>query len=189
MKNKLSLVKSLAAFCAERSPPLLGELLAIGIPCTVAKAQQGRPAAITNRIAMFNGPADPQLKTPECPRSTARIVGQLTAGVIGAWIGGALPYTMIDDISAPDRRVQGDAGYQRRANVAFALGSWVGSTVGVAVSGRVGCRSLRKAAIGTAIPSSLLLLGYDEPYLPVLGVVLGAPLQAIGGTIALGVRK
>jgi len=181
--------KSLSAPSAERMLPLLLLALAMGVPNRVAEAQQNRPLGITHRITTSNRVPTLPRQGQECRRSTPRVIGQFTSGVIGAWIGGVLSFAMIDDIDAPDRRVKGDAGYQRSANVAFAFGSWVGSTVGVTLASRAGCRFLGKAAIGTAIPSSVLLLGYDDPWLPAWGVVFGAPLQAIGGTIAIGSRK
>ena len=46
------------------------------------------------------------------------------------------------------------------------------------------CGSRAGAAIGDGIQSAVLLLGRDEHYLPLFGVVLGAPAQAIGATIA-----
>jgi hypothetical protein len=114
------------------------------------------------------------------------VVGQFTAGTIGAWMGGMILYRAVDDPYSPGRRTKGDAGYQRSANVAFAIGSWFGSTAGVLAATGLGCRAPGPVAIGTAIPSAVLLAGYDEPYLPLFGLVFGAPLQAIGGTIAAG---
>jgi cyclophilin family peptidyl-prolyl cis-trans isomerase len=118
-----------------------------------------------------------------CAASGWRKAGQLTLGTIGAWAGGIIPYAMIDDIDAPDRRVKGDAGYQPNANTAFAIGSWVGGTLGVFLAGERGCGSFARTAVGVGIPSLVLLLGRDEPYLPLLGVVIVAPLQGLSGTL------
>jgi len=148
-----------------------------------ANAQQIHASAASNRPAFLVAVPHTQAATLSCKRSGGRIVGQLASGVIGAWIGGIVPFAMIDDPLAPDRRVKGDNGYQPNANTAFAIGSWVGSTLGTFLAGPRGCGSFARTALGTGIPSAVLLLGRDEPYLPLIGVVLIAPLQAIGGTL------
>jgi hypothetical protein len=117
--------------------------------------------------------------------STRRTIGQLAAGVAGAWVAGFLAWETLDDPEGGDRRVKGDAGYTPNANTAFAIGSWVGSTLGVWAAGpRRDARTLGFTAIGTGVPSLVLLAGRHEPYLPVLGILFGAPVQAVGGTIA-----
>ena len=110
----------------------------------------------------------------------------IVAGTIGAWLAGLVAFKAFDDPGGSDRRVKGDAGYMPNANTAYAIGSWVGSTLTVHLAGRKygSCGSLARAAIGAGIPSAVLLLGRNEPYLPLFGVVLGAPAQAIGATIA-----
>lgn len=148
-----------------------------------ADAQQIRASAASNRLAFSVAVPHTQAAARSCKRSGARIVGQLALGVIGAWIGGIVPFAAIDDVNAPDRRVKGDEAYQPNANTAFAIGSWVGSTLGTFLAGPQGCGSFGRTALGTGIPSVVLLLGRDDPYLPLIGVVLIAPLQAIGGTL------
>lgn len=160
-------------------------------PCVASAQQLDRAGIAFHSTTPVPALSPPLLATipqpaPACRRSTARAVGQFAAGVLGAWIGGVVPYQMLDDIDAPSRRVKGDAGYQRNANVAFALGSWVGSAAMVALTRSPGCGSMQSAMFGAAIPSALLLAGYDEPYLPVLGVFLGAPAQSLGATMATG---
>jgi len=114
---------------------------------------------------------------------------QVAAGVAGAWLVGMAAWSAIDDPMAPDRKVKGDAGYQPNANTAYAIGSWVGSTlavyaVGKAFDGHTG--SLGGTAIGTGIVSVFLLLGREEPYLPLIGLAIGAPLQALAGVVGHG---
>ena len=115
------------------------------------------------------------------PRIAAQIVGSaLAAGAVGfaAW-------TVFDNPEGSDRRVKGDAGYTPNANTAFAVGSFVGSAVAAYAIGRGdGSRgSLITTALGAAIATVPIALGRDEPYLPLIGIVLGAPLQAIGATL------
>jgi len=114
------------------------------------------------------------------------VTRSIVAGTIGAWLAGLVAFKAFDDPGGSDRRVKGDAGYTPNANTAYAIGSWVGSTLTVHLAGRKygSCGSLARAAIGAGIPSAVLLLGRNEPYLPLFGVVLGAPAQAIGATIA-----
>jgi hypothetical protein len=120
-----------------------------------------------------------------CRRSAGRIVGQSLAGLAGAWVGGVGMWTLFDRDDDPNRRVKGDAGYVPNANTAFAAGSWVGATLGVYAAGnrRRQCGRLLSTAVGALVPSIPLFFGRDEPYLPVIGVVIVAPLQSIGGLI------
>ena len=122
-----------------------------------------------------------------CRRSPGKAALQIGAGVLGAWIGGMGSWAAIDDIDAPDRRVKGDAGYQPNANTAYAIGSWAGSTLGVYGAGRLlkpRCGSLIATAVGAGLPSLFLAFGRHEPYLPIIGVIVAAPFQAIGGAVA-----
>lgn len=121
----------------------------------------------------------------ECRRSGRQAAGQILGGLLGAWLGGLVAFRALDNPGGSDRKVKGDAGYTPNANTAYALGSWVGSAGGVflAASPR-SCGSFTKSFVFAGIPTLPLLLGRDEPYLPVLGVVLGAPAQALVATIA-----
>lgn len=163
-------------------------LLALTLLPTAASAQRAQPIALANPPAVARLVSVQAIAAEPCHRSAWDVSRQLVFGVAGALIGGIVPFLAIDDAQSPNRRVKGDAGYQRSANVAYALGSWAGAAAGVALTGTPGCRAPAKAVIGAAIPSLLLLAGYDDPYLPVYGVVLGAPLQSIGATIGVGVR-
>jgi hypothetical protein len=114
-----------------------------------------------------------------------RKAGQVSGGFLGASVLGIAAWSVWDDPEGSDRRVKGDAGYTPNANTAYAIGSFVGSTIMVYLIGRGdgSHSSVLATAIGSGLASIPLLLGRNEPYLPVLGVVLVAPLQAIGATI------
>lgn len=58
-------------------------------------------------------------------------------------------------------------------------------TTGIVLATRARCRSFGGAALGPAIPSAALLARYDEPCLALIGFVVGEPVQALGGTIAV----
>jgi hypothetical protein len=114
-----------------------------------------------------------------------RKAGQISGGFLGASVVGLAAWSICDDPEGSDRRVKGDAGYTPNANTAYAIGSFVGSTLLVHLIGQGdGSRSsVLSTAIGSGLASIPLFLGRNEPYLPVLGVFLAAPLQAIGATI------
>src|SRR5688500_15026416 len=76
-------------------------------------------------------------RQPTCKRTVAPVALQFIGGLAGAWVGGMGAWSAIDDIDAPDRKVKGDAGYQPNANTAYAIGSWVGSTLGVYATGKL----------------------------------------------------
>jgi len=125
----------------------------------------------------------PQNAAISCKRSKVDIMGQLATGILGAWIGGAAAYAAVYELDPSEMRVRGDAGYKPNANTAFAIGSWAGSTALVFVAGRRACGSLGRTALGTGIPSAVLLFGRHEGYLPILGALFIAPLQSLGGTL------
>jgi hypothetical protein len=114
-----------------------------------------------------------------------RIAGQVTGGMVAAAAFGLGAWSLVDDPGGSDRRVKGDAGYTPNANTAYAAASFVGATAVVYLFGRGDGSdgSLLATALGSGVATALLFLGRHEPYLPLLGVALGAPLQAIGGTI------
>ena len=158
---------------------VLALTLALCIPGESGEAQQRN---LNARLTVGLSQAAPG----DCKRRNLDVVLRTAGGILGAWAGGMGAWSVIDDPEAPDRKVKGDAGYQPNANTAYALGSWIGSTAGVYGVGRLltpGCGSLGRTAIGTGAVSLILLLGREEPYLPLLGVVIGAPLQAIGGAL------
>jgi hypothetical protein len=117
--------------------------------------------------------------------ANARIAAQIGGGALAAGLLGFAAWTLLDNPEGSDRRVKGDAGYTPNANTAFAVGSFVGSTVAVYLIGR-GDRSrgsFAATALGAAIATIPIALGRHEPYLPIIGIVLGAPAQAIGATV------
>lgn len=117
-----------------------------------------------------------------CRRSVGNVLGQFAVATVGAWAGGAIGYTTFDR-GTP--HVTGDAGYFPNANTAFALGSWAGSTIGAYWAGkrRSECGRFWTTAVGTFVPTVPLLFGRHQPYLPLIGAVYVAPLQAVGGVI------
>ncbi|MCC6772325.1 MAG: hypothetical protein IT360_14120 [Gemmatimonadaceae bacterium] len=121
-----------------------------------------------------------------CCKGAGRVTRSIVAGTIVASLVGLVAWKAVDNPGGSDRRVKGDAGYTPNANTAYALGSWLGSTLAVHLAGRRygACGSLARAALGAGIPTAVLLLGRDEPILPVLGVLFGAPAQSLGATIA-----
>ena len=110
---------------------------------------------------------------------------QVAGAFVGAAAAGLGAWKLLDDPNGPGRRVKGDEGYTPAANTAYAVGSYAGGTLVAYVIGRSdGSRgSLLATAAGAGIPSVPLFLGRNEPYLPLLGLVFGAPLQALGGTM------
>ena len=117
--------------------------------------------------------------------SSGRIAAQLVGSALAAGAAGFLAWQLLDDPEGADRRVKGDAGYTPNANSAYAAGSFVGSVVAAYLIGRGdGSRgSLGATALGAGLATIPLALGRDEPYLPLIGLVLGAPAQAIGATL------
>ena len=110
---------------------------------------------------------------------------QIAGGMLGAIAVGLLaagPYSKVD---SPDRRVKGDEGYSPKANVAYAIGSFVGSTSVAYLIGRSDGShgSLLATALGAAIPTTVVGLAWNDPYAIVLGVVVVAPLQGLGAKI------
>lgn len=127
-----------------------------------------------------------QLASSQAPRkaSAQRKVAQVLVGSLAASAAGIVAWSRYD--GGPGRRVKGDAGYNRKANVAYAVGSWAGSTLMVHMIGTEdGSRApMWKTALGTGIASVPVFLDYDDPYLPLAGIVIFSPLQSGLGTLA-----
>jgi hypothetical protein len=117
--------------------------------------------------------------------SNARIAAQIGGGALAAGLLGLAAWKLLDDPEGADRRVKGDAGYTPNANSAYAAGSFLGSVLAVYWLGRGdGSRgSLGATALGAGLATIPLALGRHEPYLPIIGLLLGAPAQAVGATI------
>jgi hypothetical protein len=117
--------------------------------------------------------------------SNARIAAQIGGGALAAGLLGLVAWKLLDNPEGADRRVKGDAGYTPNANTAYAAGSFLGSVLAVYWLGRGdGSRgSLGATALGAGLATIPIALGRHEPYLPIIGLVLGAPAQAVGATI------
>lgn len=117
--------------------------------------------------------------------ANARIAAQIGGSLLAAGVVGFAAWAVVDDPEGSDRRVKGDAGYTPNANTAYAVGSLVGSVAAAYWIGRGdGSRgSFAATALGAALATIPLALGRHEPYLPVIGIILGAPAQAIGATL------
>lgn len=146
----------------------------------------GRPAPTTVPPLVMNEESrDPGMRgqnvAASCERSRIQSVAQAAAGVMGAWIGGVGSYQAVNEWDAFKQRSNGDDPYKPDANTAYAIGSWAGSTTLIFFTGKWGCGSFGRTALGTGIPSALLLFGRYHAYLPLLGIIL-APVQAAVGT-------
>ena len=151
---------------------LLAGTLLVAPPGTAAAQRESRVATVTFRLQATRA-------------SNGRIAGQIVGSLLAAAIVGWTAWAVVDNPEGSDRRVKGDAGYTPNANTAYAVGSFVGSTVAAYLIGRGdGSRgSLGATALGAGIPSIALAFGRHEPYLQAFGVLFGAPLQAVGATI------
>jgi hypothetical protein len=161
---------------------LFVSLLLAAVTTSRAIAQAGvtrRPAASTP------GALRTITAVPSGRSASAMMVGQVVVGSLAAAGGGIAAWRFYDNAEGADRRVKGDAGYTPNANTAYAVGSFVGAVAGTHLMGRIaGMKgNVFGAVLGAAIPTIPLLFGREEPYLPLIGIVLGAPLQALGGAI------
>jgi len=125
-------------------------------------------------------------QAPQGERSRGgRIALQFLASSAGAAGVGLVGYFMFDDVGT--KRVEGDAGYTRAGNVAYLVGSATGATLGAHLVGRSmgGHSPLWATAAGAAVGTLPLFLaaGIDEPYLPLMGIILGWIPQAAFATI------
>lgn len=178
-----------------RRPACLLAFSLLSIP-VAAQAPQRAPVAFnasplvaaTDR-ARASSAAAYHLAAPAAPAACQRQSGerlrQFAIGLAGAWAVGLVAFKTLDDPNGPGHKVKGDAGYTPNANTACALGSWLGSAGGAYLAGKHrSCGSFKKTLLFTGIPTLPLLLLRDEPYLPLIGVVLGAPAQALVSTAA-----
>lgn len=116
------------------------------------------------------------------PRTRRR---QLALGALAAMAVGIAAFACYDDPQGPGRRVKGDEGYTPKANVALAIGSFAGATLSSYLVGRSDGShgSLLATALGAGIGTIPDALAYNDPYAPYVGVLIGAPLQALGARI------
>lgn len=160
--------------------PAFGQRVADGSKNPIGAAR-GDQRIITLRSMEFRFPIPGNAESATGWRKAAQIFG----GILGAGAVGVGAWAALDDPGGSGRRVKGDAGYTPNANTAYAVGSFLGCTGLVYLIGRGdGSRgSLWATAIGSGVATIPLLLGRNEPYTPLFGVVIAAPLQAIGATI------
>jgi hypothetical protein len=151
----------------------------------VSLAVAWSPAAAQLRVSATGGPPIDYRLQPAPRASASRIAAQIVGGALAAGLLGMVAWTLLDDPEGADRRVKGDAGYTPNANSAYAAASFVGSVVTVYWVGRGdGSRgSLAATVVGAGLATIPLALGRHEPYLPIIGLVLGAPAQALGATL------
>jgi hypothetical protein len=141
-----------------------------------------RPAALVAEMPtslVFVAPSDtPSTRIPPAARSL--IASQVIGGFLGAVIGGLGPWYLVDASDQSGRKVKGDWGYSPNANTAYAVGSWAGaSTLSYLLGQADGSHaSMTSTALGAGLATLPLLLGREEPFLPIVGVVLVAPLQS-----------
>jgi hypothetical protein len=167
-------------------------LAAAAAPPATAQTSDALRAGVTSArvdagsVALDRFDADAAVRLSIAGRASgSRIAMQIAGGALAAGLLGIVAWKLLDDPEGSDRRVKGDAGYTPNANTAFAAGSFVGSVVAVYAIGRGdGSRgSLVATALGAAIATVPLALGRHEPYLPIIGLVLGVPAQAVGATL------
>ena len=177
MNNVAVLVRSFA-----RRVWVTVAMASVSLPASEIMAQQLGFSAPKAKPVILVAASQPQASAPTCKRSPVRVIGQLAAGV---WCLDRRhrAYHTVYQLDPSETKVDGDAGYKPNANTAFAIGSWVGSTALIFVAGRPACGSLGMTAVGTGLPSAVLLLGRDQGYLPIIGALLVAPVQSLGGTL------
>jgi hypothetical protein len=150
-------------------------------PAHLAHAQHRAPIASFAWSASAPQPAVLQARVDPCGRSTGRVLLQLGAGLAGAWIGGAWGFEIGDEFGTS--KPQGDAVLNRAGNNGYIVGSLIGSTLAVYLTGNRPrrCGSAWRSGLGSAMATSLLLLDAGDAYLPIIGVLFVAPLQSVGG--------
>jgi hypothetical protein len=148
-------------------------------------SQTQAQAGVTRRVSPLQAPSISLEGTQKRYGHPLLITGQIVGGAVAAAGAGFLAWGMYENPNGPDRRVKGDEGYTPNANTAYALGSFAGAVVATHLIGRLdGSKgNLLGTVIGAAIPSIPLLFGRDEPYLPLIGIVLVAPAQGIAATL------
>jgi hypothetical protein len=176
-----------------------GFLILLATPCP-SRGQKMHPVAFSRPASDFAPIARPIIspgsfaispsRSPNRNRASFwRIEAQVFGGAIGAVVGGFIAYNAFGNGS--DRRVKGDESYSPNGNTAYALGSFVGSTAAVQLIGMGdGSRApVLSTAIGTGIVTVPMLALRQEPLLPLIGVIFGAPLQGLFGTVAYQVSR
>lgn len=119
--------------------------------------------------------------TPDEPETKQPNGKQVVIGYMGAVVVGFLAWRVFDEPAGRHVKVRDDWGYTPDANTAFGVGSWVGSSLAVWLSGRhIGAKgSLLGTALGAALPTIPILMKRDDPLLPMVAAIFGAPVQGI----------
>lgn len=125
----------------------------------------------------------------EAPRQAATAVirpptgDQFVTGWMGSVLLGFAAWRAFDEPPGSHSRERQGWGYTPRAMSALAVGSFTGATLGIWLRGRHnGSRGrLLATAAGVAVPTVPVLLGRNDPLLPLVVVVAWAPLQSFTG--------
>lgn len=99
---------------------------------------------------------------------------------------GFLAWRALDSPAGQHPKVRDGWGYTPAALTAMGIGSYVGATTGIWLSGRRrgAGGTLLATAMGVALPTVPIFLTRDDPLLPLMIVVAWAPLQGTVGYMA-----
>lgn len=105
---------------------------------------------------------------------------QIVAGWMGSVLGGFIAWRLFDEPNGQHAKVKSDWGYTPRALTALAIGSHVGSTLGVWGRGKVigSSGSIVSTGAMAALPGLLILARTDDPLLMLEVVMAWGPLQS-----------
>jgi hypothetical protein len=163
---------------------------ALFIAALVAGAPQlsAQDSTVVPRAAQFPDPRHARVtqQKPAAQTANAHVLfnRRVAAGVFAGWGIGLTAYKLRDNPEGEGRRMSRGTDYSPAANTTYLVGSFLGSAAAVYLRGRQDKQgSLLGTLVGTAIASAPLVLARNEPYLPIFGFVIGAPLQSIGGAI------
>jgi hypothetical protein len=148
---------------------------------TVAAADAAPPWPVS-LVAIV--PSDtPSTPFPSAPKSL--IASQIVGGTLAAVALGFGSWYLVESVDVNGRITKGDSGFSPNANLAYAVGSWAGaSTISYFLGTADGSHaSMRVTVLATGVATIPLFLGREEPYLPIIGIVLVAPLQSVFAAI------
>ena len=187
MHASLSLpsLRSRSAYMGVRrlSRPVLASALCAALTADTATAQRISQFGFAHASAdsMRSAHASLQLAAARPASGEQLVIGWMTSVLVGfaAW-------RAFDSPSGQHPKVRHGWGYTPTALTAMSVGSYVGATAGIWLSGRKrgASGSLLATAAGVALPTIPVLLTHDDPLLPLMIVVFWAPLQATSGYLA-----